>query len=231
MVGNSEQIVVEQVLGSLNEFERKNAPKLLNGLGDFSLLHRTYPRVSIVGTRKPTSEGMSFARNIVSQLLKENVVIVSGLAQGIDTVAHEAAISGGGRTIAVLGTPLDQCFPAENRKLQEQIGKQHLLISEFTLGSSVTKKNFPIRNRTMALVSHATIIIEAGEKSGTEHQGWEAIRLGRPLFISDLLLRQKHQWVSKLLHYGAQEVSSADISLVLEMIPVYMGDLQSSAVI
>ena len=89
-------------------------------------------------------------------------MIVSGLAEGIDTAAHTAAISRGGRTIAVLGTPLDQVFPRQNAALQDQIMREHLAVSQFPAGHPVQRKNFPLRNR-WALISDATVIIEAGK--------------------------------------------------------------------
>ena len=83
-------------------------------------------------------------------------------------------------TIAVLGTDLDDCYPPENRPLQERLMREHLVISQFPSGTPSRRTNFPRRNRTMALLTDATVIIEAGESSGTLDQGWEALRLGRP---------------------------------------------------
>jgi hypothetical protein len=121
----------------------------------------------------------------VAVLVAHQIVVVSGLAEGVDTAAHTAAIEAGGHTIAVLGTPLDQFYPKENRDLQERLMREQLVVSQFAQGSAVTPKNFPIRNRTMALLTDATVIVEAGAKSGTLHQGWEALRLGRLLFLTE----------------------------------------------
>ena len=106
--------------------------------------------------------------------MNHQMIVVSGLACGIDTAAHTAAIESGGKTIAVLGTPLDDTYPQENQALQSLIMAQHLAVSQFAPGAGTQPKNFPVRNRTMALLTDATVIVEAGEKSGTVHQGWEA---------------------------------------------------------
>jgi DNA processing protein len=119
---------------------------------------------------------------LAAWLVRHGAVVVSGLAEGIDTAAHQGAIDAGGQTIGVIGTPLEKAYPAKNRALQTRLMDEYLVLSQFATGCPVQPKNFPIRNRTMALISHATIIVEAQEKSGSLHQGWEALRLGRPLF-------------------------------------------------
>ena len=137
-------------------------------------------------------------------LVEKAIVVVSGLAAGADTIVHEAAIAAGGRTIAVLGTPLQTCYPAANRELQRRIGREHLLLSQFAPGSAIQRGNFVIRNRLMALVADASIIVEAGDSSGTLSQGWEALRLGRQLFILDPVVNDpKLEWPAKMIEYGA----------------------------
>jgi len=206
----------EDLLGPLNEVERKNAPAKLFLAGDRSVFSAG-PRVSIVGSRKASPEGISRAAKLARALVGRGAVVVSGLAEGIDTVAHSTAIAAGGKTIAVLGTPLDQFFPASNRALQERIMREHLAISQFERSGG--PKNFPIRNRTMALISEATVIIEAGEKSGTVHQGWEALRLGRLLFLLESLAARKQEWTEELIRYGAQVLSDANKEAFLESLP------------
>jgi DNA processing protein len=112
------------------------------------------------------------------------VVVVSGLAKGVDAAAHTGAISHDGHTVAVIGTPLDKAYPAENAALQESIWREHLLLTPFPSGQQVYRSNFPIRNRVMAALSDATVIIEASDTSGTLHQAAECQRLGRWLFIA-----------------------------------------------
>jgi len=189
------------LLGPLNAIEQKFAPKLWTK-GDTSLLRR-HPRVAIVGTRSPSIEGERRTRRLVKELVKVRAVIVSGLAEGIDTIAQTQTIALGGRTIAVLGTPLDDVFPKANAPLQNRIGESDLLISEFAPKSKVSRGNFPRRNRTMALISDASVIIEAGPTSGTISQGWEAIRLGRPLFLLKSLVDSGISWPKKMIDYGA----------------------------
>jgi DNA processing protein len=147
-------------------------------------------------------------------------VVVSGLADGIDTAAHEGAIAAGGRTIAVLGTSLGEYFPAKNRALQDRIMRDHLAVSQFAPGVPSQRGNFPMRNRTMALLSDATVIVEAGDKSGSLHQGWEALRLGRPLFLLESLLRDASlSWPAEMERYGAQAFSAGGIDFLFEFLP------------
>jgi len=207
-----------ELLGFVNEIEKKYAPEMLYLSGDATLLQQG-PKVAIVGSRKASSEGLSRARKLVKRLVELDVVVVSGLAMGIDTVAHTSAIEFGGRTITVLGTPLDKPSPKENTVLFEEICTHHLAVSQFPVGRTTHRGDFPMRNRTMALLSDATVIVEAGEKSGTEHQGWEAIRLGRELFLLESLVSKGHKWPLKLIEYGAQVIRDDNIDAVLESLP------------
>jgi len=150
--------------------------------GDLSLLER--PTVAIVGTRKASIEGRARARRLARELVGARVTIMSGLARGIDTEALQSAIASGGKTVAVIGTPLSRAYPAENARLQEEIYSHHLLVSPFAEGEVVFKSNFPKRNRIMAALSAATVIVEAGETSGTLHQATACQRLDRWLFLA-----------------------------------------------
>lgn len=201
-------ISVENLLGRpLNDIETKYAPKELYFKGSLKIpLPR--PRVSIIGSRKASMNGLEDAQIITKTLLEKQTVIVSGLAEGIDTSAHETAIRSGGKTIAVLGTPLNKVYPRKNSMLQQEIMSKHLAISQFPIGHPTTPKDFVLRNRTMALISDATVIVEAGDTSGSLHQGWEAIRLGRPLFIWKAVLKNTQlSWPEKMFQYGAIELS------------------------
>ena len=194
-----------------NDVEAKYAPSRLHVRGPLPL-PLVSPRVSIVGTRHPSEDGMANAKRLASFLAKRGATIVSGLAAGIDTAAHRASMDDGGSTIAVLGTPLEKAYPAQNRALQDEIMQRHLVVSQFESGSATRPANFVMRNRTMALISDATVIVEAKAKSGTEHQGWEAIRLGRPLFLMETV--PEIPWVDKLCHYGATRLH--DIAYIEE---------------
>ena len=186
----------------LNEVEKKNAPRRLyvDGPMDTPLRPR---RVSVVGTRRPTEEGVQETRAVSEMLVGEGVTVVSGLAAGIDTAAHRTAIDAGGPTVAVLGTPLDQTYPRSNTGLQKEMTASHLVVSQFPAGHPITKGNFVRRNKTMALISDATVIVEAGDGSGTIHQGWETLRLGRPLFVCRAAAKAQPRWLDEMERYGA----------------------------
>ncbi len=121
---------------------------------------------AIVGTRRATQYGKSVAREIAYVLAGCGVTIVSGLARGIDGIAHQAALDAGGRTIAVLGSGLDRVYPSEHRGLAEKIAEQGSVISDYALGTKPEGRNFPPRNRIISGLSLAVIVIEAGESSG-----------------------------------------------------------------
>lgn len=212
---------VEELLGrTLNDIEAKYAPELLYIQGSLEI-PLPCPKVSIIGTRKPSSKGLADAYSIAKKLSENQIIIVSGLAEGIDTAAHSASIDGGGRTIAVLGTPLNKVYPSKNSKLQQEIMENHLAVSQFPIGCPITRKNFVIRNRTMALISDASVIVEAGDSSGSLHQGWETLRLGRPLFIwKSLLNDSKLDWPKTMIEYGAMELD--DPMDVLSAIPSHL---------
>lgn len=208
-----------ELLGALNDVEAKHAPSRLYLLGDEALL-RHVPRVSIVGARKASLKGLDRAAAYARALVAGDVVVVSGLAEGIDTAAHEAVIAADGRTIAVIGTGLDKAYPAKNRPLQAEIARRHLLVSQFTEGTPIQRKNFPQRNRTMALLTDATIIVEAGETSGSLHQGWEALRLGRLLFLDESIVDDPAlEWPEKMMHYGAQKLASDNLDAFIDELP------------
>ena len=204
-----------ELLGPLNEVERKFAPELLYVVGDDQLL-RAGRRVSVVGSRAASLDATKRTRKLVKALVSENVTVVSGLAAGIDTVAHSAAIEFGGRTIAVLGTGVDRAYPSSNTGLHREIAKFHAAVSQFPLGSPPLRHHFPHRNKTMALISDATVIVAAGERSGTVHQAWEALRLGRDLLLLESLASRRFTWTEELLRYGAEVLSDESLKTWLD---------------
>jgi DNA protecting protein DprA len=156
--------------------------------------------VSIVGTREASTEGLQRASKLARELVENSVVVMSGLARGIDTAALTSAISNKGSVVGVIGTPLDKAYPIENADLQEEIYKDHVLISPFGEGETVFKSNFPKRNRVMALLSDATVIVEASDTSGTLHQAAECLRQQRWLFImSSVLENRKLSWPKEFI--------------------------------
>lgn len=203
---------------TFTSIEKKFAPADLFIDGDESLLYEGL-KVSVVGSRKPSQQGIEDAQCLVRTLVEYGSIVVSGLAEGIDTIAHQTAIDSQGKTIAVLGTPLDIIYPAKNINLLNSIKKNHLAISQFPMGYPTKKENFPMRNRTMALLSDATIIVEASEISGTRHQGWEALRLGRYVFIMKSIIENKElTWPKEMVKYGAQE-------LTCDLLPSFIAEI------
>jgi DNA processing protein len=173
--------------------------------------------VAVVGTRTPSEDGTKRARTLVKGLVKDGFTIVSGLAKGIDRVAHETAIEAGGRTIAVLGTPISHAYPAENRDLQEKIAQEFLLISQVPIkrwqnqGPKQNRIFFPERNITMSALTEATIIVEAGETSGTLVQARHALKQRRKLFILDSCFNNPDvTWPYRFAEQGAIRVRNYD---------------------
>ncbi|MCS6784588.1 MAG: DNA-processing protein DprA [Candidatus Caldarchaeum sp.] len=216
---------VEELLGRpLNRYEKKYAPQTLYVCGGISLPLKI-PRVAVVGTRVPSLSAAEYTRELVKALVKNEVAVVSGLARGIDTIAHRSAIESGGKTVAVLGTPLTRFYPPENRELQLKIMQQHLAVSQFPPAHRTKPRDFVMRNRTMALISDASVIVEAGETSGALSQGWEALRLGRPLFISPLVLQKGLEWPEKMIRYGAQVLH--EFGDLFDVVPSYRFELST----
>lgn len=208
----------EIYLNGLSQLEKSIAPKKIFYEGDFSLLYKR-PKVSVVGSRNVSSDGISRTKIICDALVERDITIVSGLAKGVDTVAHEIGLIG--KTIAVLGTPLNKVNPVSNTRLLDLIKQNHLAISQFEFGSRVFISNFPARNKTMALISDATIIIEASENSGTRHQAWEAIRLGRQVFLLENILRSNVKWAKDILNYGGIVLTKKNFKFIFDSIAEY----------
>ncbi len=213
-------VSVSDALGrELNAVEAKNAPPALYGAGRWELLSSA-PRVSLVGSRKASSLGVHQATNLAAALARREITVLSGLAEGIDAAAHEAAIRMGGETIGVIGTPLNVFYPAKNRELQLRMMREFLVVSQFRVGTAGGPANFPRRNRTMALLSDATVIIEAQDKSGSLHQGWEALRLGRPLFLLERNANDASlKWPSELLSFGATVLPDERWDALFDVLP------------
>ncbi|OYX14420.1 MAG: DNA processing protein DprA [Rhizobiales bacterium 32-66-8] len=188
--------------------------ELLYFQGDWSLIDT--PAVAVVGTRKPSSEGVRRTEQLVKKLVFDGFTIVSGLAEGVDTAAHTTAIAVGGRTVAVIGTPLGHAFPKGNGELQSKIARDFLLISQVPLERyegqdfSVNRFFFPERNKTMAALTEATIIVEAGETSGTLVQAREALKQGRKLFILNSCFERGLTWPDRYEKQGAIRVRDYD---------------------
>ena len=175
------------------------------------------PSVAVVGTREPTDDGRRRTRRLVKCLVEDDFTITSGLARGVDTEAHLAALKAGGRTMAVIGTPLTQNYPKENKELQSLLSKYFLVISQvpFVRYSNQTIQHnrlfFPERNKLMSAITKATIIVEAGETSGTLVQARAALEQGRKLFILDSCFKNPNiTWPEKFAKKGAIRVKDYD---------------------
>ncbi|MEO6080925.1 MAG: DNA-processing protein DprA [Steroidobacteraceae bacterium] len=157
-----------------------DAPLALFVLGDSALLRQ--PQLAMVGSRHPTAAGQRLARQIAQQLCAAGLGITSGLARGIDAAAHAAALGCSGRTVAVCGTGLDQCYPAENQQLFARIREQGALVSEFPPGTAALPHHFPRRNRIISGLSRGVVVIEAAAGSGSLITAQRALDHGRELF-------------------------------------------------
>jgi len=173
--------------------------------------------IAIVGTREPSHQSTDATTELVRNLVKDKLTIVSGLAKGIDSVAHKTAIDAGGFTIAVIGTALSQSYPAVNKDLQAVIGRDFLLISQVPVvrssnqGPNQNRVFFPERNITMSALTEATVIMEAGETSGTLTQARAALKQKRKLLIWHKCFENETlTWPKRFEAEGAIRVSSYD---------------------
>jgi DNA processing protein len=170
------------------------APPVLFARGE---LRRDDPAVSVVGSRTATDRGLQMAAAIAQEIVRLGMSVVAGLASGIDTAAHRAALNANGRTVAVIGSGINRYYPAENRGLQDEIADRGLVISQFWPEAPPRKHTFLMRNATMSGYGLATIVVEAGETSGARAQARMAVGHGRPVVLTDLVVA-KNQWARDL---------------------------------
>jgi len=165
------------------------------------------PCLAIVGTRRPTVYGRQVTEDIVADLARSNVTIISGLARGIDSVAHRATLDAGGKTVAVFGSGLDIVYPGENAKLAQAIVEHGALVSEYPLGVKPKAENFPMRNRIMSGLSLGVLVVEAGERSGALITAQQAVEQNREVFaIPGSILSPASQGTNRLIQEGAKLV-------------------------
>lgn len=183
-----------------------NPPALLFYQGNIDLLE--LPKVAVVGSRDSSKLGNQSVQKIIKELNNE-LIIVSGLARGIDTAAHMAALQNGGKTIAVIGTGLDVFYPKANKKLQSYIGKNHLVLSEYGSGEQPLKFHFPERNRIIAGLCRGVIVAEAKMRSGSLITCERAMEEGRDVFaIPGSILDGKSDGCHHLIQEGAKCIMS-----------------------
>ncbi|MFQ5923165.1 MAG: DNA-processing protein DprA [Anaerolineales bacterium] len=189
--------------------EIHSPPILLYIWGD--LLSQDRVAAAIVGTRRATPYGKAVARDLASGLASSGVTIVSGLARGIDGVAHQAALEAGGRTIAVLGSGLDRIYPPEHRKLASSIAEAGAVVSDYPLGTRPEGSNFPPRNRIISGLSMAVIVVQAGERSGALITANFAVEQGRDVFgVPGRIYDRGSKGVNRLIGQGAFPATSVD---------------------
>jgi DNA processing protein len=148
--------------------------------------------VAVVGSRKASETGLRIARAVASALAQRGITVVSGLALGIDTAAHTAALDAGGRTVAVIGTGIRNHYPPANHALQERIAGEGLVISQFWPDAPPSKRSFPMRNAVMSGYAAVTVVVEAGQMSGARIQARLALQHGRPVILTDQVMG--HDW-------------------------------------
>lgn len=191
------------------------------GIGVHTLLDDTYPQqlrdvlhmppvvftrgtladdsraVAIVGSRKATDNGLAVASRLATGLGERGFTIVSGGAAGIDSAAHQAALDAGARTVAVIGTGVKNYYPADNRKLHDRIADEGMVLSQFWPDAPPTRQTFPMRNAVMSGYVTATVVIEAGERSGTRIQARNAVEHGRPVMLVEDVVKA-NAWAQKM---------------------------------
>lgn len=221
--------------------EREIAAWESDGIGVHTLLDESYPKqlrdvlhmppvvftrgtlaadtraVAIVGSRRATSEGLKVASRLAAGLGERGFTIVSGGAAGIDAAAHRAALDAGARTVAVIGTGVRKYYPPENRDLHDCIAREGMVLSQFWPDSPPTRQSFPMRNAVMSGYVTATVVVEAGERSGTRIQARNAVEHGRPVLLAEGVV-QANKWAQALADQpGAHVVRNlSDVLAALE---------------
>jgi DNA protecting protein DprA len=171
------------------------------------------PCLAVVGTRRPTTYGRHVTEEIVTDLARSKITIISGLARGIDSIAHRTALDAGGKTIAVFASGLDIVYPGENAKLARNIIEHGALISEYPLGTKPKAENFPLRNRIMSGLSLGVLAVEAGERSGALITTHQAVEQNRDVFaIPGSIFSPMSKGTNRLIQEGAKLVCNcADV--------------------
>jgi DNA processing protein len=179
-------------------------PAVLWVRGDVRQLSRA--GIAVVGTRHPTPYGAGMAEVLSRDLARRGMVVMSGMARGVDTCAHKGALDAGGATVAVWGTGIDVIYPKENKRLAEQIVAQGgAVVSEFPLGTFPAPQNFPIRNRTLSGMSVGVLVVEAAEYSGTRITARCALEQGRDIYAVPGNATNKNSWgPNTLIKQGAK---------------------------
>lgn len=171
------------------------------------------PAMSVVGSRQASDRGLAIAADVAHELVSRGVTVVAGLARGIDTAAHRAALAADGRTVAIIGTGINKAYPAENRDLHKEIATRGLLLSQFWPDAPPQKQNFLMRNATMSGYGLATVVVEAGEHSGARAQARMAVEHGRPVILTEMVI-ERNAWALALIGRPGIHVASSLRSLL-----------------
>lgn len=200
-------------------------PPLLYVLGGFTEIDRH--AMGIVGTRKPSSYGQRVTENLTRELMEAGITVVSGLARGIDTIAHETALKAGGRTIAVIGSGLDVPYPPENRRLLQRIARQGVVMSEFPLGTQPEAPNFPRRNRLISGISLGVIVVESDEDGGAMITASTALDQNREVFAVPGMITERRSIGPHLLIQQGRAKLVHTVNDVLVEFPALAGSSRS----
>lgn len=168
--------------------------------------------VAVVGTRNPTTAGVARAEQMARLLVEHGVTVLSGLARGIDTAAHSAALESGGRTIAVLGSGIRKVYPAENAALAAEIESRGAVVSQFWPDAPPTRYSFPRRNVVTSGMGQGTVVVEASATSGAKMQARLALQHGKKVWLLSSLV-QEYEWARKYLARGAVEADGVEVIL------------------
>ncbi|WJK33493.1 DNA-processing protein DprA [Solwaraspora sp. WMMA2065] len=187
----------------------KEAPPLLFTRGRLRANDRA---IAVIGSRKASERGLVIARSVAASLVNRGVTVASGLAHGIDTAAHTAALAAGGRTVAVIGTGIRNYYPSANRRLQDHIAEVGLVVSQFRPDAGPTRQSFPMRNAVMSGYAVATLIVEAGETSGARIQARLALGHGWPVILTSHALQS--QWAQALANRPGVHVVRCTAELI-----------------
>jgi DNA processing protein len=180
------------------------------------LLEQDLRSVAVVGTRQPTDPGLQKARKMARLLADAHVTVVSGLARGIDTATHQAALERGGRTIAVVGTGITRCYPRENTELADRIAAAGAVVSQFWPSAPPATWSFPRRNATMSGIAQGTVVIEASATSGAKMQARLALQHGKKVFLLRSLV-DNYPWAAKYAKERHARVVDAVEDVVREL--------------
>jgi len=215
--GEQELNRCEKIKVDITTFWDEDFPVLLKKIYDPPVLLYTKGKqlqkeidgIGVVGTRNITPYGRKMTKNIVSELVSFNLTVISGLARGVDSVAHKETVARGGQTIAVLGNGIDFVYPAENKAWAASICEHGTIVSEFAIGTNPDAGNFPQRNRIISGLSHGTIVIEAGNRSGAILTALNAIDQNREVFAMPGRLTDKMSiGCNRLIRNGAIPVEN-----------------------